>query len=103
MTFSLFDLVLLLGIFLIGVQFWRVRAISERANAFLQQYCEKNQLQLISVARSKTRIGAFRGKLDWQTEFRFEFSGNGEDSYQGLLTMAGLYVVNTHLPAYKIN
>jgi hypothetical protein len=100
---NLFDLVLLLGILLVVGQFWRIRAISEKANEHLAQYCELNQLQLISVARSKTRIGSYRGKLDWQSEFSFEFSGTGEDSYQGCVKMSGLNVLETLTPAYRIN
>lgn len=102
MTFSLFDLVLLIAIALVMFQFWRIRAISEAARKYLEHYCEKHQLQLISVARSKTRLGSHRGKLDWHTQFRFEFSGNGEDSYQGQISLAGMKVIATELPAYRI-
>jgi hypothetical protein len=100
---NLFDLVLLLGILLIIGQFWRIRGISEKANEHLKHYCELNQLQLISVARRKTRIGSYKGKLDWQIEFLFEFSGTGEDSYQGSLIMTGLFALETNTPAYRIN
>lgn len=103
MQFSLFDILLLCIISAVVFQFWRIRAIAEHAKVYLTHYCEKNQLQLISVARHKTRLGVHRGKLDWRTEFHFEFSGNGEDSYQGTLHMSGLTIVNTDLPAYRIN
>ena len=103
MQFSLLDILLLCVISVIIFQFWRIRAISERAQNYLHQYCEKHHLQLISVARQKTRLGFHRGKLDWHTQFQFEFSGNGEDSYQGVLSMTGLTVVDTQLPAYRIN
>ena len=99
---NLFDIVVLLVIVTFALQFWRVRAISEKANDYLRQYCEKNGLQLISVARRKTRLAA-RGKLDWHTEFNFEFSSNGEDSYQGSMTMIGLSIVSTDLPVHRIN
>jgi hypothetical protein len=100
---NLFDLVLLLVIFMIVGQFWRIRGISEKANEHLKHYCQLNQLQLISVARHKTRIGNYKGKLDWQSEFVFEFSGTGEDSYQGSLKMTGVQVLETNTPAYRIN
>ena len=103
MSFNLADIVLLLVIVVVAAQFWRIRAIAEQAKAYLQRYCEKNQLQLISVARHKTRLGIHRGKLDWRSEFYFEFSGNGEDSYQGVLVMSGLSVIDTQMPAYRIN
>ena len=53
MTFSLFDLVLLIAIGLVMFQFWRIRAISEAARQYLEHYCEKNQLQLISVGDAR--------------------------------------------------
>ena len=100
---NLFDLVVLLIILLIGGQFWRIRAISEKAGQHLEQYCQLNQLQLISIARSKTRLGSYHGKLDWKSEFTFEFSGTGEDSYQGTVKMVGLNVLETLTPAYRVN
>lgn len=84
-------------------QFWRIRAISEHARQYLQHYCQQHNLQLLSVARRKTRLSVLRGKIDWKSEFIFEFSGNGEDAYQGVLIMTGLRVLATRLPAYKIN
>ena len=100
---NLFDIVILLVVVIVAMQFWRIRAIAEHAKVHLTHYCEKQDLQFISLARSRTRLASHRGKLDWHTEFTFEFSGNGEDSYQGTLTMAGLEVLNTELPAYRIN
>jgi hypothetical protein len=102
MTFNLFDIMLLLIIAIIAFQFWRIRAITEQANRYMHHYCDKNQLQLISISRRKTRLTLFRGKLDWYNEFDFEFSGNGEDSYRGELVMKGLSVQSTDLPAYRI-
>lgn len=103
MVFNLSDIVVLLIVIVVGIQFWRIRAIAEAAKRYLSQYCEKQGLQLISVARSKTRLGMYRGKPDWHTQFHFEFSGNGEDSYLGTLSMAGLTVTATDMPAYRIN
>lgn len=100
---NLTDIVLLLVIVVVAYQFWRIRAITEQANRYLQQYCEQQQLQLISVARRKTRLTIFKGKLDWHNYFDFEFSGNGEDSYLGEVEMKGLSVLSTNLPAYRIS
>lgn len=100
---NLYDLILLLIILLIVGVFWRLRASSEAAKVYLDQYCNQASLQLISVARSQTQIKSFRGKLDFKSTFNFEFSGNGEDSYQGQLIMAGLKVIDIELPAYKLN
>lgn len=102
MYFSLTDILFTLFLVVIFAQFWRIRAISESANRYVAQYCEKQGLQLISVARNQTRVGLIRGKPDWKTRFVFEFSGNGEDSYQGVLEMEGQRAVSTVVPPYKV-
>ena len=103
MQLNLFDIVLLMVIFVVALQFWRIRAISEQAKHYLTRYCEQHGLQLISIARSKTRFTRIEGKIDWYNEFTFEFSSTGEDRYQGELSMSGLRVLKTDLPAYRIN
>lgn len=99
---NLFDLILLIGIFLLAAMFWRFRGISEAVKTQLDAYCERQQLQLISVARVNIRIGSYRGKLDFHSQFVFEFSGNGEDSCQGQVQMIGLKVQNIDTPAYRV-
>jgi hypothetical protein len=99
---NLFDVILLIGIFLLAAMFWRFRGISEAVKTQLDAYCERQQLQLISVARVNIRIGSYRGKLDFHSQFVFEFSGNGEDSCQGQVKMIGLKVQNIDTPAYRV-
>lgn len=99
---NLYDLILLIAIFLLAAMFWRIRAISEAVKTQLDAYCERQQLQLISVARVKTRLGSYRGKLDLHSDYIFEFSGNGEDSCQGQVKMMGLKVQNIDTPAYRV-
>jgi hypothetical protein len=103
MQFNLADIVILVIVVVVAAQFWRIRGIAEQAKRYLTQFCEKQELQLISVARHQTRLAFHRGKLDWRCEFVFEFSGNGEDSSQGTLVMRGLQVVSTDLPAYRVH
>jgi hypothetical protein len=100
---NLFDLIILLVLVFSAVIFWRFRAIAETANRHLSDYCERQNLQLLSIARMKTRIGSHHGKLDLRSEFSFEFSGNGEDSYSGILTMIGLKTLDLYTPAYRIH
>lgn len=100
---NLFDLILFMLLTVFAIQFWRFRGIAEKAQTYLANYCQERDLQLLSVARDKTRIGIHRGKIDWQSEFVFEFSGNAEDSSQGRIKMAGLSVLETWLPVYKVN
>lgn len=101
MTLGELTLWLLIG--LTAFQFWRIRSISEKANAYARQYCDQHQLQLLSVARQKTRLSGRHGKLDWYSEFTFEFSGNGEDRYSGQIYFIGKQVIKTSLPPYRVN
>lgn len=101
--FNLADILFILVLVVVMAQFWRIRAISEAANRYLANYCEKQGLQLISVARDKTRLGLVKGKPDWKTQFVFEFSGNGEDKYIGMLEMEGLRALSTVVPPYKVH
>jgi len=103
LVFTLTDVVALIFAFVVILQFWHIRAITEMANRYLVNYCNERQLQLLSVARSKTRLGLHRGKPDWHTVFEFEFSGNGTDRYSGQLFMEGKKVVSTDLPAYRVS
>lgn len=100
---TLFDILLFLFIVLIIVQFWRIRSISEYAKNHLEDYCEQQDLQLISVARRKTRLTSVYGKIDFGCTFEFEFSGNGEDSYTGVLKLKGTKVIATQISPYRVN
>ncbi|MDC8830393.1 DUF3301 domain-containing protein [Alteromonas gilva] len=100
---NLFDVVLLVALFAAGTFFWRIRSISEYASQYLKHYCEQQNLQLISVARKTTKPMVYRGKLDWRSDFIFEFSATGDDCYQGFITMNGRTVVKTELPPHRMN
>jgi hypothetical protein len=100
---TLSDIVVLLVVIVIIFQFWRLREIAETAKSHLNQYCDEHDLQFIAVARHKTRLTTVKGKIDWRCVFCFEFSSNGEDAYIGTLTMNGLTVTKTDIPAYRIN
>ncbi|MBU2879637.1 MULTISPECIES: DUF3301 domain-containing protein [Alteromonadaceae] len=103
MNFNLTDILVLFIIAAIAFQFWRIRGISEQAKVYLEKYCEINGLQLISIARSKTKVIFHKAKLDWYTEFSFEFSSTGEERYLGLLKMRGVSVDDVNVPAYRIS
>jgi hypothetical protein len=100
---NLYDLILLILLCLGLGLFWRFRGVSEAAKSHVEAYCEQKNIQMISIARTKTRVGSERGKLDLHCDFMFEFSGNGEDSNQGTLKMKGLKMANIELPAYRVH
>ncbi|AWL12621.1 hypothetical protein HMF8227_02163 [Saliniradius amylolyticus] len=97
----LLNILLLALVVAIALQFWRIRAISEAAGDYLRSYCQQQGLQLVSFARKRTRLTSVKGKPDWQCEFQFDFSTNGEDVYQGWVKMKGKYVVATELPVHR--
>lgn len=103
MNFSLLDIVLLLVIFLVALQFWTLRGIAERAQRYLAQYCDTHHLQLISVARYRTRIALARGKPAWHVLFVFEFSATGTECYQGTLEMVGNRASHIEVPPYRMH
>lgn len=100
---SLYDILFILFLVVIIAQFWRVRSIAESASRYLKNYCDEQHLQLISIARYKTKIGIHRGKPDWVTQFIFEFSGNGTDRYTGTVSMKGTDVVAVETPPYRMS
>ena len=76
---------------------------AEIARNSASNYCEQNGLQFIAIARISNRLKFDkRSGLYWLSNFAFEFSGDGESSYQGELIMAGKKIKDIKLPAYKI-
>ena len=100
---TLLELTLWLGLGFVAFQFWRIRSISEFTDSYLRQYCKNNQLQLLSIARAKTRITFNYSKPDWHNIFVFEFSGNGEDRYSGEVELVGKHIIRTTLPPHRGN
>lgn len=94
-------LIILLSIFLLGIQFWRLRGISEYSYDFAQRYCKKHQLQFVSLARITTKLGVYRGKLDWRIRYVLEFSSDGQDAYSGTIESFGRRITSVELPVYK--
>lgn len=101
---QLIDLIVLIFIGLFIYQFWQLRKQSESALAYSQDYCERNNIQFVSVARKKTKIRIFQKKMfEWHSEFEFEFSGNGEDSNKGCLSLIDQRLVDITTEAYRVH
>lgn len=81
-----------------------LRKVSEFALLHTKKYCENEGIQFISLARKSSRF-KFNTKLGphWISNFEFEFSGNGESSYIGEVTLKGYKLEKFELPPYKIN
>lgn len=99
---DLLNLVLLMAISLVFYQFWRLRGIAEYIIPVAKQYCAKEDLQFISLARKSTRFKAYNGKLDWHLSYYLYFSSDGESEYVGEILCHGKKMISINLPAYRI-
>lgn len=99
---DLTSVVILLLIIVVVVQFWRLRSIAEYMVDYANQYCTRNQLQYISLARTGTKFRAYKGRLDWQLSYQLEFSSDGETDYVGTIVSHGKHVIEIELPAYRV-
>ncbi|BBN80981.1 hypothetical protein PA25_09660 [Pseudoalteromonas sp. A25] len=83
--------------------FWTSRQAAEAAKEHAQHQTEKLQVQLISVACEKRRLGILRnGKPGIKSQFTFEFSSDGESVYQGTLHLENSRLVKTDIPPHRI-
>ena len=95
---------LLLIFFLIFWYFVFIRKVAEKARYYAKQYCDKENLQYISIARRSSRLSVNkRHGLHWFSTFEFDFSGDGVSQYQGVLSMRSYKLEDIELPAYRIN
>jgi GNAT superfamily N-acetyltransferase len=99
---DMYSLIIILCIAMIALQFWRLRGISEYTIKYAEQYCKKEGLQYISLARNKTRISIERGKPDWLIEYDLEFSSDGETQYIGTITSHGKRIMRVDLPVFRM-
>jgi hypothetical protein len=89
-----------------GLIFWyfiHLRQVSEFALKYTKNYCEKDKLQFISIARRSTRI-KYNNKrgIYFYSIFDFEFSSDGDSCYQGVVSLNGLKLNDFVLPTYRI-
>jgi len=99
---DIYNLIILVIIFTIGLQFWRLRGIAESTVKYAQRYCKKEGLQYISLARVKTQFRVHRGKPDWVLDYQLEFSSDGEMQYNGLIQTHGKDVIKVELPVFRM-
>ena len=94
----------LLIVCLILWYFVYLRRVSEYALIHVNTYCNKENLQFISLARKSSRF-KFNKALGphWISIFEFEFSGDRESSYTGEIKLKGYKLDEVNLPPYKIN
>ena len=86
------ELSFLFVLVLIVSEFWQRRRQAELAEQLIQQYCQREQWQLISVARHEGELFPLLGRMLLQRAscFCFEYSEEGEQRLQGELFLTGL-------------
>jgi len=83
--------------------FWLNRKVAEAANLHAQRQIEQLNVQLMSVACNKRRVGILKsGKPGIKSEFIFEFSSDGQSVYQGVLIMENELLKSVVIPPHKI-
>lgn len=91
----------------VGLIFWYfiyLRKVSEFARLHINTYFKKEGLQFITIARRSSRLKFDSSYgLYWHSIFDVEFSGDGEASYQGEVSLRGYKLVAIDLPVYRIN
>lgn len=97
------NIYLLLFVLLVCWYLFYLRKVSEAGTRQAQQYCKKANLQFISVARRSSKL-RFNKKLGiyWLSYFDFEFSGDGESQYQGVMILSGLKLTDLIVPPYRV-
>lgn len=99
---DLANVIILLVLVVVVVQFWRLRSIAEFMVQYSNQYCNKHRLQYISLARTNTSFRFYKGRLDWQLSYQLEFSSDGQLEYAGTIVSHGKHVISVELPPYRI-
>lgn len=93
-----------LTFFCIGWHFYYQRKLAESARQFAHNYCEEKGLQFISIAKVKSRLVMDKHQgLRWRNHYEFEFSGDGQSSYEGTLILLGNKVQKIDTPVYRVN
>jgi hypothetical protein len=94
----------ILGFSLLCWYFVYIRKVSEAALNHCQRYCDKEDLQFIAIARRSSRF-KFNKKdgLYLYSIYDFEFSGDGDSCYQGMVNLNALKLERVELPAYRIH
>jgi hypothetical protein len=99
---SLLDVLLLLGLLLLGWIFWQHRQQSESAYRHAAHYCKQQGLQLLDVRRDRTRW-SFKGRQPgWRVTFKMGFSSDGETRYEGDLELHNQQLIGVELPPFRV-
>ena len=84
--------------------FWLDRLAAENAREYANRHSEQLQVQFLNIACIKKRIGILKnGKPGLKSEFSWEFSSNGQDTYNATLSLENGKIVAVDVPPHKLN
>ena len=101
MTDALQYVILLLIACLGAWLFWSWRKQEEFAKRQIQHICKQASLQFLDVARHSGKV-SFKHGLQWQAEFVFGFSSDGETRYEGVVTLLNFHLKDYQLPPHRL-
>lgn len=96
------NLLMILGLVIVLALFWQHRRQAEVARSAIGRYCNKLDLQVVSISSGAHKVRDADGRWYWHTEFAFEFSALGDDCYQGKLIMQGMRIMHVHTQPHRM-
>ncbi|OOE66203.1 hypothetical protein BZG25_10715 [Salinivibrio sp. ML198] len=96
------DLLTILLVVVAALLFWQQRRQSEQAHQYIRQYCQRMELQLLSIARGRHTIRRTEQGWQWLTQYWFEFSATGDDHYIGHAQLRGLRLKAIDTPVHAM-
>ena len=91
----------------LGVVYWlRARDLKQLALNAASKHCKELDLALLDesvVLRSIKPVRNIQGKLCLSRNYQFDFSSNGQDRYQGEISLSGRRVLHIKLPPHRID
>ncbi|MCL1126677.1 DUF3301 domain-containing protein [Shewanella surugensis] len=95
------DIFIILALVVIIVFFWQLRQMAEVSRVYVNQECQRQQVQLLAIAQHSARpsLGGHSG-FTWKASYLFEFSTNGIDKYQGNIWMLGTKIQKIEWPVF---
>lgn len=103
---TLFDLVIVTALVMIGWFIWQNAGFRDRAIGFAKQHCDSVDVQLLDDTISLVRLRIERdrrGNLALARYYEFEFTVTGDRRYRGYLTLFGSRVKSVDLQAHRVH
>ncbi|SIO01133.1 DUF3301 domain-containing protein [Salinivibrio sp. ES.052] len=96
------DLLTILLVIFVALLFWQQRRQSEQAHRHIHRYCQRMELQLLSIARGRHAMIKTEHGWRWVTHYWFEFSATGHDHYTGQAQLSGLKLKAIETPVHAM-